>query len=215
MAIRVTVAEHDTLFREGICSLIGRHSNMKVVSEVRDGKIVMNKVRQSLPDVLIINTDMPDLNGIDLIREITAEFSNVKVIAMSSDIDLKFIMEIFKAGASGYLRKNCSHKDIKCAIDIVMENKTYLSGEAAALLVNNFAFPSNTSDISAFSSLTKREREIFRLISEGRSIKEIASHFNISIKTIESHRRKLLKKLNIPNTVAITKYAIREGLITV
>ena len=215
MAIRVTVAEHDTLFREGICSLIARHSNMKVVSEVRNGKIVMNKVRQSLPDVLIINTDMPDLNGIDLIREITAEFSNVKVIAMSAQLDLKFIMEIFKAGASGYLRKNCSHKDIRRAIDIVVENKTYLSDEAAALLVKNFASQSNTSDISAFSSLTKRERGIFRLISEGRSIKEIASHFNISSKAIESHRRKLLKKLNIPNTVAITKYAIREGLITV
>lgn len=202
MAIKIAVAEHDTMFRDGICSLIGRHSNMKIVSEVRNGKIVMDKVRQSLPDVLIINTDMPDLNGIDLIREITAEFSNVKVIAMSADIELKFIMEIFKAGASGYLRKNCSHNDIKRAIDIVVENKTYLSDEVSTLM-------------SAFFRLTKREREIFGFISEGRSIREIASHLNISSKAIESYRRNVLKKLNIPNTVAITKYAICEGLITI
>jgi DNA-binding NarL/FixJ family response regulator len=202
MAIKIAVAEHDTMFRDGICSLIGRHSNMKIVSEVRNGKIVMNKVRQSLPDVLIINTDMPDLNGIDLMHEINAEFPNVKVIAMSADIELKFIMEIFKAGASGYLRKNCSHNDIKRAIDIVVENKTYLSDEVSTLM-------------SAFFRLTKREREIFGFISEGRSIREIASHLNISSKAIESYRRNVLKKLNIPNTVAITKYAICEGLITI
>ncbi len=215
MSTKIVVSEKDTLFRDGLCSLINSQPGIKVVGEASDGKTALELVRQLLPDILIIYIDMFDQNGIDLIQQITSELPHTKVIALTADPEAQFIIEVFRAGASAYLLKSCSHEEVKRSIGDVVKNRTYLSPKAAKLIINNFAIKSITSDIPAFSLLTEREHELFQLISEGKSINQIASHLNRSRKTVELYRRKLLKKLNIPNTIAITNYAIREGLVSV
>ncbi len=221
MSIRVLIADNDALFRNSLSMLMEKHcafvdiENIEVVGEAGDGHTTIHQVLQTSPDVLITSLNMSNLSGRDLISKTKAAAPDVKVIALSTSLDIQHILGLFKAGASGYLLKNCNCEDISHAISAITRDNTYLSAEVAGIMVNSFIKESTTSNFPAFSMLTESEQKLFQFIAEGKSKKQIASLLNISDRTVGTYRRRLMDKLNVSNVVTLTKYAIREGLIAV
>lgn len=215
MKIRILLVDDHKILRDGICSLVKGYPDMEVVGEAADGRTALTLVEKLSPDIVIMDISMPDLNGIDATRRINADYPNVKVIALSMHYDKQFVSEIFKAGASGYLIKDSAFDELEHAIRVVMDNKTYINPQIASLVVESLVSQPAASNQKAFSLLTEREREVLQLIAEGKSTKQIAADLSVSSKTVESHRRQVMGKLNIRNVAELTKYAIREGLTSV
>ncbi|RJQ43123.1 MAG: DNA-binding response regulator [Nitrospiraceae bacterium] len=214
--IRILLVDDHKILRDGICSLLKGYPDMEVVGEASDGRTALNLAKELSPDIVIMDISMPNTNGIDATRKILADLPHTKVLALSMHYDKHFVSEIFKAGASGYLLKDCAFDEMAQAIHVVMDNKTYINPQIASLLVESLINDSpSRPNHQTFSLLTEREREVLQLIAEGKSTKQIASHLHVSTKTIESHRRQVMGKLNIRNVADLTKYAIREGLISV
>ncbi|MBI5666269.1 MAG: response regulator transcription factor [Nitrospirae bacterium] len=215
MKTRILLVDDHKILRDGICSLVKGYDDMEVVGEAADGRTAIRLVQELSPDVVIMDISMPDLNGIDATRKIIADHPNVKIIALSMHYDKQFVSEIFKAGASGYLIKDSAFDELEHAVRIVMDGKTYINPQIASLVVESLVNQTTPSNRKAFSLLTEREREVLQLISEGKSTKQIATDLHVSAKTVESHRRQVMGKLNIRNVAELTKYAIREGLTSV
>ncbi len=215
--IKIVLADDHKILREGICSLVKGFPDMEVIGEAADGRAVLKLLEDLSPDIVIMDISMPDLNGIDATRRITADHPKVKVIALSMHYDKQFVSEIFKAGASGYLLKDCAFDELEHAIRVVIDNKTYVNPQIASLVVESLVSQPSAinTGTQSFSLLTEREREVLQLIADGNSTKQIASQLNVSAKTIESHRRQVMGKLNMRNVAELTKFAIREGITSV
>jgi DNA-binding NarL/FixJ family response regulator len=212
MSIKIILADDHTILRECLASLIEKQPDMEVIAEAGDGRTVVRLVREMCPDVVIMDIKMPCLNGIEATHQIIAAFPDVKVIVLSMHSDKRFVSEIFKAGATGYLLKDSAFDELCRAIRLVTSNKIYLGPDIAGIVVESIVNQMPTSDSQAFSMLTNREREVLQLLAEGRSTKQIALNINLSAKTVESHRRHIMNKLEIHTVAELTKYAIREGL---
>ena len=215
MKTKILLVDDHKILREGIRSLVKGYNDMEVIGEAADGRAALQMVADDQPDVVIMDISMPDLNGIDATRLIHDKYPDVKVIALSMHHDKQFVSEIFRAGASGYLIKDSAFDELEHAIRVVMSGKTYINPHIASLVVESLVSQSPTPGPQAFSLLTEREREVLQLIAEGRSTKQIAVDLRVSSKTVESHRRQVMGKLNIRSVAELTKYAIREGLTTV
>ena len=161
-----------------------------------------------------MDVGMPDLNGIEATRRITAKFPKIKVLALSMHADKRFVFHMFKAGARGYLLKDCAFEELVGAIRTLMQGKAYVSPNIAHLIVKDFVKKSSEADSSVFTILTEREREVLQYIAEGKSTKEIAYELKLSIKTIETHRQQIMDKLQLHSIAELTKYALRQGLTT-
>lgn len=211
--INVILADDHNIIREGLAAILQKHPDIKVTAQASDGRSTVQLTKELMPDVVIMDVTMPGLNGIEAARQITSECSSVKVIALSVHASKQFVIEMLKAGASGYLLKDCVSDDLAYAIRSVAAGQNYLSPQIARVVIKNYINDLETLNLgSVFSILTHREREVLQLMAEGKSTKQIASMLNLSIKTIETHRQHLTNKLNIKNIAELTKYAIREGL---
>ena len=215
MKTKILLVDDHKILRDGLCSLLKETPDMDVVGEAADGRTAIRLVHDLSPDVVIMDISMPDLNGIDATRRINADYPDVKIVALSMHHDKHFVSEIFKAGASGYLVKDSAFDELENAIRIVVDGKTYMNPQVANLVIESLVSQSSPSCRQSLSLLTEREREVLQLISEGRSTKQVAADLNVSAKTVESHRRQVMGKLNIRNVAELTKYAIREGLTSV
>ena len=186
---------------------------MSVVDEADNGKTTVALARKLMPNVVVIDVAMPDLNGIEATRKIVKENRNVKVIALSGHSDRHFVTEMLKAGASAYILKETAFDELIRAIREVMNGKTYLSPEVTRGVVDRYVRSSpKPGENPAFATLTDREREVLQQIAEGKSTKEIADDVSVSVKTVETHRRNIMEKLNLHSVAELTKYAIREGI---
>ncbi len=212
MSIRIILADDHKIVRDGLRALIENQAGMKVVAEADNGRETVRLARDLLPDLVIMDIGMPDLNGIDATRQITAELPDVKVIALSMHSDRRFVVQMFRAGASGYLLKDCAFEELARAVDAVSKNQTYLSPAVAGPVMEDYIHRLSTADSIAYPILSPREREVLQLLAEGRSTKETASLLCVSTKTVETHRQQIMGKLNIHTTAELIKYAIREGL---
>ena len=212
MNIKVVVADDHAIVRHGLIRLIQNEDDMEVVAQAENGLLAVEIVREYLPDVVVMDISMPQLNGIEAARQIVNEMSEVKVIALSMHSAKRFIMEMFRAGASGYLLKDCASDELVEAIRIVSHGKTYVSPSISNIVVENYVLESNQFEDSAFSVLTQREREVLQLLAEGKTTKQIARCLFISPKTVEAHRLRVMGKLDIDSVARLTKYAIQEGL---
>ena len=212
MNSKILLADDHKIVRDGLCSLIQKSPGMEVVAEAADGRTAVKLARRLKPDVIIMDLNMPDLNGIDAARQIMTELPDTKIIVLSMHADKQFVLGALKAGASGYLLKDCAFEELARALQTVLKHQTYLSPDIAGTVVKDYLEQLVAADSAGVAELTPREREVLQLIAEGRSTKETAARLNVSIKTVESHRRNIMEKLNIHSTAELTKYAIRTGL---
>ncbi|OGV60337.1 MAG: DNA-binding response regulator [Lentisphaerae bacterium RIFOXYA12_FULL_48_11] len=212
MAIRIMLVDDHKMIRDGLRSLLEKHSNIEVIGEAADGQAAVQTARKLSPEIIIIDIGMPELNGIEATRQITALKCKPKVIGLSMHADRRYVAQMLKAGASGYILKDSAFEELVQAIETVAKGRTYLSPQIAGTVVTEFKRTAKNDDGSVFSVLTEREREVLQQISEGCSTKEIASSLGVSVKTIETHRRQIMEKLNLHSVAELTKYAIKEGL---
>jgi DNA-binding NarL/FixJ family response regulator len=214
MTIRILIADDQQLFRDGLRALIERENDMDVVAEAENGREAIELAKDAKPDLIVMDINMPDLNGIDATQVICKELPDIKLIALSIHSTQKFVSEMIRAGASGYIVKHCAFKELAMAIRTVSEGKPYLCTEILSTVMDEFASNSPSGQLTVFSALSTREREVMQLVAEGMKSEEIASHLFISVKTVSSHRRHIMKKLNLKSQTDITRYAISEGLIS-
>lgn len=212
MSVRVLLADDHGMIRQGLRSLLEKHPDMKVIAEAEDGRETLQLVRELRPDVVIMDITMPNLNGVAATQQIIREFPKIKVIALSIHSNRRFVADMLKAGASGYILKECLFDELAEAIQTVSAGGTYLSRRITGLVVDDYVERLGTSVESPLAILTAREREVLQLVAEGKSTKQIALELHVSPKTVEANRRQIMEKLNIHSVAELTKYAIREGL---
>lgn len=210
MDIKVLLVEDHTIVREGLRTVLSKEEDMIVVGEAADGLEGIELARKLVPHIILMDVSLPNLNGVEATRRICKENPAVKVIALSMHSDERFIVEMLRSGASGYLLKDCASVELARAIRIVAEGRVYISPAVAGTIVEGLTRQEPTS--SAFGKLSSREREVVQLIAEGKSTKEMARHLGLSVKTIEAHRRNICQKLQIDSIAELTKYALRQGL---
>jgi two-component system response regulator NreC len=212
MGIRIILADDHKIVRQGLKTLIGQEPDMEVVGEAEDGRSAVTMAKELLPHIVVMDIKMPDLNGIEATQQILSEVSDVKVIALSMYADGRFVTDMFKAGACGYLLKDCAFEELSRAIRLAISNKTYLSPGITEIVVKSYVTMNASPSESVFFPLTARERQVLQLISEGKSTSQIAELLHISSKTVESHRQQIMQKLDTKSVAELTKYALREGL---
>jgi DNA-binding NarL/FixJ family response regulator len=212
MSIRVLLADDHAIVRHGLSRAVQQEQDMEVIGQAEDGLTTVELTRELSPDIVIMDISMPDLNGIEATRQILRESPNVKVVALSMHAAKRFVTEMFRAGAAGYLLKDCEYDELARAIRAVAEGKTYLSPSVSDVVVEDVVHNVPEPKSTAFSVLTPREREVLQLMAEGNTTKQIARRLHISPKTVEAHRLRIMTKLDIDNVAQLTKYAIQEGL---
>lgn len=207
----VLVDDHE-IVRQGLKALIEKRPEMQVVGEGKNGREAIRLSSQLKPDVIIMDISMPDMNGIEATGQIVAESAGVKVIALSMHSDKRFVLGMLKAGAAGFLLKESAFAELITAIDAVMADQIYLSPKIAGSVITDYLQSIPDEEISAANVLTTRERTVLQLIAEGRTTREMADCLNISVKTVEARRKKIMEKLNLHSVAALIKFALREGL---
>lgn len=211
MSIRIILADDHTILRHGLSKSFQHEEGFKVVGQAKDGRSTVELAKELSPDVIVMDIAMPDLNGVEATRQITRDCPDVKVIGLSMHSSNKYVREMFRAGAKGYLLKDCPFEELAQAIRTVVDGKTYVSPMVSQTLIEDYV--NETDDRkSAFSVLSQREREVLQLLAEGKSTKQTAMQLHISPKTVETHRLRIMSKLGIDNLALLTKYALQEGL---
>jgi len=211
MSIRLFLADDHRMLRDGLRALVARLPGVEVIGEAGDGRTTVAMVKELQPDIVVMDIGMPGLNGMEATRQIISECPRIKVIALSMQSDGRYVAEMLKAGASGYLPKESAFEELGEAVRTVAAGRTYLSPEITGTVMKDYlgACAFGRSTISA--ALTPREREVLQLIAEGLSTKEIAHALNVSAKTADAHRQRVMKKLRLRSVAELTKYAIRAG----
>ena len=212
MSTRILLAEDHAIVREGLRSLLEKQTDMEIIGETEDGRKAVELVRELMPDIVIMDISMPNLNGIDATRRITGEFPDVKVIALSIHANRRFVTDMLSAGAAGYILKECMFDELVRAIKTVVTNGSYLGSKITGVVIEDYVKRLATTAETPLSTLTSREREVLQLVAEGKSTKQIAMALHVSTKTIEANRRQIMLKLDIHSIAELTKYAVREGL---
>jgi DNA-binding NarL/FixJ family response regulator len=212
MAIRILIANDHHIFRQGLRALLEKEPGMKVVGEADDGLKTVALVRKLTPHVVITDVNLPNLNGIEATRQIHTDYPSIKIIAYSMHADRHQVLNMLKVGACGYLLKDSPFEELVKAIRLVFDGKTYLSPGVTEVVVKDYARIDLPFDQPDLTQLTAREREVLKLLVEGKSTKQIAGVLQISVKTVETHRQKIMQKLGTHSVADLTKYALREGL---
>jgi DNA-binding NarL/FixJ family response regulator len=215
MKTKILLADDHRIVREGLRSLLEAEDDMVVIGEAENGRKAIELAEELGPDVVVMDIGMPELNGIEATRRIIHDHPHTKVVALSMHSDRRFMSEILKAGASGYLLKDGAYDELAGAIRTVMSQKMYLSPRIADVVVEDYVRHLPRAEPSVFAALTPREREVLQLLAEGKATKQAAAALHVSVKTVETHRRQIMTKLDIHSVAELTKYAIREGLTSV
>lgn len=212
MTIRVLLADDHKIVREGLRSLLEREPDMDVVAMADNGRAALQLTGELRPEVAVIDIAMPEMNGIEAMRRISAANPGVRILALSMHSARRFVSEALSAGANGYILKDCASEELVRAIRVVAGNETYLSPKISGLIVKDYVkrLPESRSRDKAL--LSSREREVLQLIAEGRCTKEIAFSLGLSGKTVETHRQQIMRKLDLHSVAKLTRYAIREGI---
>jgi len=212
MTIKVLLADDHKIVREGLRSLLEKESDIEVVAMADNGRTALQLACEMEPDVVVIDIAMPEMNGIEAIRRISSETSKSMILALSMHSARRFVVEALSAGAKGYLLKDCASDDLVRAIRVVADHETYLSPKVAGLIVKDYMKRLPESSPPADALLSTRENEVLQMIAEGQNTKQIAFTLGVSIKTVETHRQQIMRKLNLHSVAELTRYAIREGL---
>jgi DNA-binding NarL/FixJ family response regulator len=205
MTIRVVLAEDQRMVREAFGALLSREPDIMVVGQAATGREALAVAEAQHPDVLVLDISLPDVDGIEVARQMRQKHGEVKVLALSMHEDPHFVREMLKAGASGYVDKASALDELPRAIRLVMQEKMYLSPN-----VTRDALGQGTPG----AAISRRERQVLALLAAGKRSPEIAAQLNISVATVEAHRRNIMRKLGLHTVADLTRYAIREGLVS-
>ena len=211
---RIVIAEDHRILREGLKSLLASKPEFEVVGEAEDGLDAISKVRESKPDLVLLDLSMPRLDGLSAIRDIKKVSPETRILALTIHTDEDYVLEAFNEGAHGYCLKDAGRAELLMAIESIFSGKPYFSpGIADKVLEGYLEGRQQIKSTSAWETITRREREVLKLIGEGYKNKEIADLLFISVKTVEKHRSNIMKKLDLHNAAALTAYAIEKGLV--
>ncbi|MRR59254.1 MAG: response regulator transcription factor [Deltaproteobacteria bacterium] len=213
--IKVMLVDDHTIMREGLRALLSKAGDLEIVAMAANGIEALDTAIELNPDVIVMDLAMPDKGGVEATRKIIETNPNAKILALSMALDKKCVMEGLKAGAKGYLLKDCASEELLRAIRTLADGGSYLCSGITDFVINDYT--QRTSDELAQSKdpLSKREREVLQLIAEGKNAKEIAYMLGVSAKTIEVQRSNIMKKLDLYSIAQLTKYAVRAGLSSV
>jgi len=206
MLTKIFLADDHSMIREGLRAMLEKKTDIRIVGEAADGRTTVQMVRQTMPDIVIMDISMPEMNGIEATRRIIRNCPHTRVIALSMHSDRRLVSEIFRAGASGYVLKESALDELIDAINAAKRGCSYISADIRHNINKKL------SKHPLYSELSDREREVLQLIAEGKSTKQIAACLDVSAKTVDSHRQQLMKKLTMHSIAELTKYAVREGL---
>ena len=210
---RVLIADDHKMMREGLRSLLEEKLGYECVAEASDGYEAVKQAKECHPDIVIMDIMLPNLNGIEATRQIKSELADVEVVVLSMHATRSYVLQVLQAGASAYLLKDSAVEDLDAALTAVSKGGMYLSPAiTTAAALKNEAAGISSNNLGAVQRLTRRELQVLQLIADGKSTKQIAATLEVSVKTIETHRKQVMDKLGIRTTAGLTKYCIREGL---
>jgi DNA-binding NarL/FixJ family response regulator len=210
--IKILVVDDHPVVRKGITSCLARHENLLIVGEAAEGEEALRKARELSPDVILLDIDMPQMSGLAVTEVLRKELPNVKVLILSMHSSSEFVLRIIQAGARGYVLKEANPDDLARAIEGVHAGEVFFSPEVARVALNQFVRRDAEGDDSP-RQLTSREREVLIAIAEGLSNKEIACRLGVGVRTVETHRERIMRKLNIHSVAKLTRYALSKGLV--
>lgn len=210
--IRVLLADDHRIVREGLSALLQKTGRLDVIASAANGKEALEKALDLRPDVAILDVTMPELNGIEVTHRLHLECPEIRVIILSMHADRQFVVEALRAGAQGYVLKDNAYGELRKAISTVMEGRVFLSPEATSLMVDVVVHGTPTGEGTPFEILSAREREVLQLLAEGKGTREIAEALFVSPKTVETHRKHIMDKLDLHSIAELTKYSVRHGL---
>jgi DNA-binding NarL/FixJ family response regulator len=210
--IRVLLADDHKLVRAGIRSLLERVPELEVVAEASDGKEALQLVERHQPQVVLMDLSMPELNGLEATRHLTKVFPDVRVIILSIYSDEEHVYQSLRAGAAGYLMKGAATDELELAVRSVARGETYLSPPVSKPVIMEYIRRTNIG-LNPREGLSPRQTQILKLIAEGETTKQVALHLAISVKTVETHRSALMKRIGVRDVAGLVRYAVKVGLV--
>lgn len=212
MPIRLLIADDHTLVRESLVGLLQAEGDVQVVAQAADGAETVEKALLVRPDVVVADLSMPRLGGIEVVRRLREQLPETRVLVLTMHQEDEYVLQAVRAGASGYLVKDSAASELLAAVRNLHAGRGHFGPQAARTLAQQLQHPERTLD-DPYGRLTSREREVFHLIAEGHTTKEIARKLDISAKTAENHRSRVLDKVGVRNTAELVRYALRKGLL--
>ena len=211
--VRIILADDHEILRAGLKSLLDREPDFKVVAQARDGQELLDKLTSSKADCVVMDLSMPNLDGLATLKEIRKDFPKIKCLVLTMQKDQEHFKRAMANGASGYVLKDNAFDLLVMAIKMVMKGKTFISPAISDLIAEQYVHSVQEGDVPSLEILTQREKEILSLVARGDANKNIATRLKISVRTVETHRNRLIHKLGFKTTAALVKYAMDKGLI--
>ncbi|AVP98419.1 DNA-binding response regulator [Ahniella affigens] len=210
--IRVVVADDHTILREGVVALLQASPECQVVGQAQDGMTAVELCQQVRPDVLVLDLSMPKLNGLEVLRRLTQDMPHLRILVLTMHAEEEYVLHAVRAGAAGFLLKDSAGSELLNAVKALAQDRGYFGPHAARVMAQQVQRPGVSLE-DPYRGLTPREREVFHLIVEGQTTKEIARRLEISAKTAENHRSRVLEKMDARNTAELIRYAVKHGLM--
>jgi DNA-binding NarL/FixJ family response regulator len=215
--LRILIADDHELARDGIRSLLEDHAGWAVCGEAKDGREAVVNASMLKPDICLLDIGMPNLNGLDAARQIIAILPEVRILILTVHDSEQMVREVLSTGARGFLLKSDAGRDLVAAVEALEQRQTFFTSKVAQMMVDGYLRPNGDTIFSTNGQyvLTPREREVIQLVAEGKSTKEIATALGLSVKTAETHRTNLMRKLDLHSVADLTLYAVRNGIVQI
>ena len=214
--LRILIADDHEVARKGIRALLENHPGWEVCAEAKDGREAVEFADRLRPDVLLLDIGMPNLNGLDAARQILATNPDARILILTVHDTEQIVREVLAAGARGFLLKSDAGRDLVAAVEALQRRRTFFTSKVAEMLLEGYLRPhSDSDDPTGQRVLTPREREVIQLVAEGKTTKEVASVLSLSVKTAETHRTNLMRKLDLHSVADLTLYAVRNGIVQI
>jgi DNA-binding NarL/FixJ family response regulator len=212
--LRILVADDHEVARQGIRSLLEEHPGWEVCGEAKDGREAVEAAIRLKPDIFLLDIGMPNLNGLDAARQILALMPDARILILTIHDSEQVVREVLAAGARGFLLKSDAGLELMAAVEALQQRRTFFTTKVAQMMLDGYLRPQD-SEADAHCVLTPREREVIQLVAEGKTTKEVASALSLSVKTAETHRTNLMRKLDLHSVADLTLYAVRNGIVQI